>query len=77
MKKFALTLAALAALSAPALAQTEVADADGDGVYSLAELSAAYPDLDEATFATIDVDGDGFVDADELQAAREAGTLAP
>jgi hypothetical protein len=76
MNKFTLALAALVALSAPAMAQTTVADTDGDGVYSMAELVAAYPDLTEAVFAEIDVDANGAIDADELQAARENGVIA-
>ncbi|WP_343082094.1 EF-hand domain-containing protein [Ostreiculturibacter nitratireducens] len=76
MKEFALTLGAVVAIAAAqAQAQTMVADADGDGVYSMEEMLAAYPDLTEETFAAIDANADGSVDADELQAAVEAGTL--
>jgi hypothetical protein len=77
MKKFVLALGVLSALgAAPALAQTVVSDTDGNGTYSFEELQAAYPDLNQATFNAVDVNGDGQVDADELQAARESGTLA-
>jgi len=58
-----------------AQAQTAVSDTDGNGTFSIEELSAAYPDMDAALFAKIDVDGNGAVDADELQAARENGLL--
>ena len=78
MKRLALTLGALVAFGAAAAqAQTVVSDTDGNGTYSFEELKAAYPDLARATFGSVDVNGDGQVDADELQAAREAGTLAP
>lgn len=77
MKTLALTLGALIALGAAAAqAQTVVSDTDGNGTYSFEELKAAYADLTQATFGSVDVNGDGQVDADELQAARESGTLA-
>jgi EF hand len=68
---FALSLAGLAAN-----AQTVVSDTDGNGVYSIEELTAAYPDMTADLFGQIDVDGSGAVDADELQAARENGLIA-
>lgn len=77
MKKLVLAFGALMALGATqAMAQTVVSDTDGNGTYSLEELKAAYPDMNDSTFTSVDVNGDGQVDADELQAAREAGTLA-
>ncbi|WP_343082095.1 EF-hand domain-containing protein [Ostreiculturibacter nitratireducens] len=77
MKKLVLTLGAiLAVAAAQANAETVVTDTDGNGVYSMEELVAAYPDLTEETFAAIDANADGSVDADELQAAVEAGTIA-
>lgn len=77
MKKLVLAFGAMMALgTTQAMAQTVVSDTDGNGTYSFEELQAAYPDLNDATFTSVDVNGDGQVDADELQAAREAGTLA-
>lgn len=70
---FALTFG-LAAFAAQA--QTAVSDTDGNGTFSIEELTAAYPNMTEALFKQIDVDGNGSVDADELQAARENGILA-
>ncbi len=58
----------------PVMAQ-EVADADGNGTYSLEELMVAYPSLTAEVYATIDSNTDGAVDATELQAAVDAGTL--
>ena len=57
-------------------AQTVVTDTDGNGVFSIEELTAAYPDMTPDLYKQIDVDGSGAVDADELQAAREAGLIA-
>lgn len=76
MRTFVLALGAIAAFAATANAQTEVTDTDGDGMYSIEELTAAYPDMTAELFASIDANADGSVDADELAAAREAGTLA-
>lgn len=71
----ALALVAAAALSGAARAQTAVSDTDGNGVFSIEELRAAYPQVNGALFGSVDIDGNGSVDADELQAARENGTL--
>ncbi len=76
MKKFVLALGAVAAFAAAANAQTVVTDTDGNGTYSIEELTAAYPDMTAELFTTVDVNGDGAVDADELKAAQEAGTIA-
>jgi Ca2+-binding EF-hand superfamily protein len=76
MNKFALALASFGAFAAvQAHAQTVVTDTDGNGTFSMEEMKAAYPDLTDATFATVDVNGDGAIDADELQAAKESGAL--
>lgn len=56
-------------------AQTTVSDTDGNGVFSMEELKAAYPDLTADQFQQMDVDGSGAIDADELQAARENGVI--
>ena len=76
MKTFVLALGAISALAvAQANAQTMVTDTDGNGVYSMEELVAAYPDLTEETFKAADTNADGAVDADELKAAIEAGHI--
>lgn len=72
------TISALAiglALAGAAHAQTVVTDTDGNGSYSIEEMTAAYPDMTPDIFAQVDVNGDGGVDADELAAAREQGIL--
>lgn len=63
-----------ALLAGAANAQT-VSDTDGNGTFSIEEMKAAYPDMTPTLFADIDVNGDGQVDADELQAAKETGKL--
>jgi hypothetical protein len=77
MKRIALILAPVAFASA-ALAQAtlpEVADTDGNGTWSLAELQAVWTDLTEEGFASIDANADGSVDTAELQAALDAGVV--
>ena len=74
MERLTLTLAILGFAAMAAQAQ-EVIDTDGDGAYSMEELTVAYPDLTAETFMLVDANGDGAVDADELAAAQEAGTL--
>lgn len=74
--------AALAALlmSPAALAQTAlpaVPDADANGTWSMAELQAVWTDLSEEGFRAVDANGDGAVDAAELQAALDNGSLKP
>ncbi len=77
MNRLVLVTATILAFGAAAAqAQTVVADANGDGVYSIEELQVAYPDLTADVFAEMDVDGSGQIDADELQAAREQGLIA-
>ena len=76
MKKSNIALAAILAFGATAAAaQTMVEDTDGNGTYSMEELMVAFPDLTEETFATVDTNADGQVDADELAAAEESGVL--
>lgn len=77
MKRFAL-LAAPIVLASAAFAQTalpEVADTDGNGTWSLAELQAVWTDLNDETFAKIDTGADGSVDQAELQAALDGGVI--
>ena len=76
MKVFALALGAILALTvAPISAQVLIADTDGDGVYSMQELRAAFPALTERDFIAADSNADGAVDIEELAAAVEAGYI--
>ena len=65
---------ALAALAGTAALAQEM-DADGDGLVTWDELSAAMPDVTEETFTLADTNVDGGLDADELQAAIDAGLI--
>jgi Ca2+-binding EF-hand superfamily protein len=50
----------------------ERADADDDGVVSLAEAQSVWPSLDAERFAAIDADGNGLLTAQELRGGRRA-----
>ncbi len=78
MKRIAILLAPMA-LATAALAQAtlpEVADADGNGSWSLVELQAVWTDLTEDGFKAIDTNADGGVDQTELQTALDNGVIA-
>jgi hypothetical protein len=77
MKKFAFAFAAISAFGAVAAYAEDavVADADGNGTYSLEELVVTYPTLTQEVFVTVDANADGAVSAEELAAAVAAGTV--
>ena len=70
-----LSLAVLAVVATPVLAQDAAIDINGDGMYSYPELQAVMPTMTEDDFAALDVSGDGLLDADEIAAGVEAGVL--
>ncbi|WP_309668470.1 EF-hand domain-containing protein [Tabrizicola sp.] len=76
MKRIAILLAPLAFVSA-AYAQDlpTVADADGNGTWSLVELQAVWTDMSEDTFKAVDANADGAVDQTELQAAWDNAVI--
>ncbi|QCO55117.1 EF-hand domain-containing protein [Pseudorhodobacter turbinis] len=77
MKRFILTLSAISAFAvAQANAQTVIEDLDGDGAFSMAELSAAYPAITAVQFSSADRNTDGLVDMGELANAVSAGTIS-
>lgn len=70
-RMFLIAAATLGLAGTQLMAQTlpEIADADGNGLWSLTELQAAYPTLTEEVFTKVDVNTDGGVDTAELTAA--------
>jgi hypothetical protein len=74
------TLAVIAttALCVPAFAMGQSAtqiDANEDGVLTLVEVQAVYPDMSEDQFIAVDVNGDGVLEDAEVRAAQEAGLM--
>ena len=68
---------ALGGMQAVAQDAPPVQDADGNGVFPLQEIQVAVPDLTAEVHASVDTNADGAVDAVELAAAIEAGTIRP
>ena len=66
---------ACALLASAVWAQTMVEDTDGDGVYSMEEMRAAYPDVSDDVLVQVDVNEDGAIDEEELAAAIAVGVL--
>ncbi|HEU00255.1 hypothetical protein LCGC14_1907440 [marine sediment metagenome] len=78
MKKTAFAIAAtVSALGFATAALAHEMDTDEDGLYSLTELRAEYPDLTDVDYAGLDTNSDGAVDGEELAAAQADGRLAP
>jgi len=50
-------------------------DTDGDGLLSVTEVQAVYPDVTAEQFSSMDLNADGALDDDEVQAAQAAGTM--
>lgn len=73
-----LALIATATLCMPAFAMGQSAtqvDANEDGVLSLAEVQAVFPDMTEDQFMAIDLNGDGMLEDAEVKAGQEAGLM--
>ena len=67
--------AILALFGGMAVAQNTPEDTDGDGLYSMDEMKAAFPDVTEEVLVQIDLNEDGSIDAEELAVAQTAGLL--
>lgn len=50
-------------------------DTNGDGLLTIQELQAVYPDLTAETFSAVDTNNDGALDDAEMVAAQEAGHM--
>lgn len=51
------------------------ADANGDGFLTLGEIRAIHPGMSAASFAEIDTNDDGALDASETAAGQEKGLI--
>jgi len=62
-------------LTTAAFAQMADVDMNEDGMVSFEELVAVYTDVTEEQFVEMDTNSDGSLDADEMNAAMDAGML--
>ena len=72
------TLTFMAALAIPALAMGQGAadlDTNQDGVLTIDEVQASFPEITSDAFSAMDLNADGALDADEISAAQEAGLM--
>ncbi|MCQ0092759.1 EF-hand domain-containing protein [Roseovarius sp. M141] len=77
MTKFIASMLAAGALATTAFAAGGLADMDtnGDGLLTVEEVQAVYPEMTAEQFSAIDVNGDGVVDDAEMSAAQEMGLI--
>ncbi len=68
------TLAVLLTLPAIAGAASEL-DANGDGMLTLDEVQAAFPEITAESFSAMDTNADGALDDSEVVAAQDAGLM--
>lgn len=62
-------------LALPSLAQASEMDANADGLLTIEEVQAVYPDMTPEGFSSLDIDNDGLLNKDEVMIAVEAGAL--
>jgi len=74
-RKTLMLIPAALLLATPLAAQDAAIDINADGMYSFPELQAVMPEMTEDTFITLDANGDGLLDADEIAVGTEAGLL--
>lgn len=73
-----LTALTLSSLCVPAFAMGAGAaelDANGDGLLSVSEVQAVYPDVTVEQYSAMDLNADGALDDAEISAAQEAGVM--
>lgn len=76
--KATLTTAVLFLVGLPLAAAAQTAadlDTNGDGLLTIDEVQAAYPDMGTDSFTAMDLNADGALDAEEIAAAQEAGLM--
>jgi hypothetical protein len=74
MKSVQLALSILLVSGTGAFAQTAL-DADGDGMVTLEEVHALYPDVTAEDFAATDIDDDGMLTGYEVTLAVASGII--
>ncbi|MFX0540415.1 EF-hand domain-containing protein [Roseovarius sp. S4756] len=75
MTKYIALALGMGAMATTAFAEMSAMDTNADGMLTMEEVQAAYPDMTAEQFSEIDSNGDGAVDDAELTAATDAGLL--
>ncbi len=75
MTKFIALALGMGALATTAFADMSTMDANEDGLLTMDEVQAAYPEVTADQFSQIDINGDGAIDDAELTTAQEAGLM--
>ncbi|WP_299842529.1 EF-hand domain-containing protein [uncultured Roseovarius sp.] len=78
MTKFIVILLGLGVLANSAIAMGEKAievDANGDGLMTVDEVQAVYPDITAEVFAEVDTNNDGALDDAEMIMGQEKGLI--
>lgn len=76
MTKFIVAALGLGALATSAFAASDMTvDANGDGLVTMDEVQAAYPEVTAEQFSEMDANGDGALDDSEINAAKEGGLM--
>ena len=74
MTKFIAIILGMSAMATSAFASDAI-DTNADGMVTIEEIQAMYPDVTAEQFSEADTNADGSLDADELQAAQDAEIL--
>ncbi len=74
MTRTVLTALTVLALPTGLLAATDI-ETNGDGLLTIDEVQAVYPEITAEAFTAMDVNADGALDDDEVVAAQEAGMM--
>lgn len=70
------TIGLMVGLPTLALAQSAAQlDTNGDGLLTIDEVQASFPDMGADTFTAMDLNADGALDAEEIAAGQEAGLM--
>lgn len=78
MTKFIAILLGMGALANAAIAMGERAievDANGDGLLTVDEVQAVYPEITAEIFAEVDTNNDGVLDDSEMVSGQEKGLV--
>ncbi len=78
MTQFVLIVLALGALANSAITMNETIveiDRNGDGLMTIDEVQAVFPDVSTETFSELDVNDDGALDDEEMVAGQAQGLI--